>query len=163
MNAVVIACFSVMKKAAQAVDTLRKSCVADGQVRAILLKPPAAHPERAACGKLRRPGSIIPLVGHHAPAQAAMLESMGYAERRSPDRPAGVLLAVEAPDHVTRTLAVNVFSQHGARTIEAGAGASLDRNWSGSLEISVARLDGFGAEELRIPALCRPKPKICQN
>lgn len=161
MNAIVIARFSVMRKAAQAVDTLRKSCVSDDRVRAILLNPPAPHPERSARAKPQRTANVVPLAGRHAPAQAAMLESIGNADRRSPDRPAGVLVAVETPNHVARSLAVSVFSKHGARTVEADAGTSLEGNWPGAVQIPLDRLDKFGAEV--IPALCRPKPHARQH
>jgi hypothetical protein len=40
-----------------------------------------------------------------------------------PQRPAGIIVAVETSNHVAQALAVNVLREHGARAIERSAGA----------------------------------------
>lgn len=163
MGAVVIGRFSVMKNAAQAVNTLRKLCVSDERVRAILLNPPGPRAARSGGEVFRREGGIFPSAGRHATAHAAMLELVADDERRSPDRPAGVLIAVEAPDHVTRSLAINVFCQCGARAVEADAEPPRDHGGPESAPLALARLDRFVADDSVLPALCRPKPDARQH
>jgi hypothetical protein len=127
MNATVTGKFSAVKQATRAVDKLLESCVSDDRVRTIVLKSSAERPAANTSEKSSRPRSH----GVTAPQAAAgggPLDSIGDDERRSSDRPAGILVAVETPDRVSRALAVSVLRQHGARIIESDEDALPDKN-----------------------------------
>ena len=100
MNAVVIGRFSVVMRANQAVEKLRETWFfSDDRVETTFL-PPRANGQR---------NEILP-------------EYMG-AERRGPNRPAGVLVTVEAPNSVAKALAIQVLLKHGASIEVNGAAA----------------------------------------
>jgi hypothetical protein len=140
VHAIVIGEFSGLKRAARAIEKLHKSCVSDDRVRTRLLKPISQHPTHTAGTALEKPS--YSKSDHSAAAQYAATRSgsnqIGDAERRSSDRPAGILVAVETPNRVSRYLTVSIFCEHGARIVENDAGCSRDKNWSDSDPISLS-------------------------
>jgi hypothetical protein len=49
-------------------------------------------------------------------------------EQRSADRPDGVLVAVDTPDHVSRVLAVSVLRDYGANIVTSKANFTPNKN-----------------------------------
>jgi hypothetical protein len=161
VNATVIAQFTDIKQATQAVDKLLKSCVSRENVRTSLLKPSTQHPAHPAAST-REISLWTRSSCHGTPARnvktscAGIPGKMGDDERRSPSRPAGVLVAVDTPDYVSRAFTVSVFSRHGARIVESDARCLPDdghRCYSNPAP--AASPGGYRSGENAIPALCR--------
>jgi hypothetical protein len=148
MNATVTGKFSAVKQAARAVDKLLESCVSDDRVRTTLLKSSAQRPVHAAANTGEKSSRSR---SHEVAAPSAgggLLDNIGDDERRSANRPAGILVAVETPDRVSRALAVSVLRQHGARIIEIDTGA-----WPDARPVSLSALfDKAEAEKKQSPS-----------
>jgi len=149
MNITVTGQFSAVKQATRAVDKLLGSCVSNDRVHTILLKPSPqrpAHNVASTCEKSSRSKSNHSAAAQPAPAWGGVLGKIGDDERRSSNRPAGILVAVETPNRVSQALAVNVFLEHGARIVESDAGRSPDNYWPDSDPVSLSALfDKFAA------------------
>lgn len=126
MNAVIIARFAVMKHAAQAIDTLRNACVTSARVRAAWLKPAGARPHGDTARTATAPDRSAPTFA----ARASMLELLRDEERRGADRPAGILVAVEAANNVSRLLVLQVLRAHGAQIVEHEPEDLQESGWS---------------------------------
>jgi hypothetical protein len=90
-------------RANQAVEKLRESCFFSGDRVGTTLLPPR--------------------VNGNGPHQDIVPERIGDAERRGPNRPAGVLVTVETPNSVSKALAIQVLLKHGASILVNGATA----------------------------------------
>jgi len=156
MNVTVTGKFSAVKQASRAVEKLLESCVSDDRVRTILLKPSAQTAARS-CEKSSRARSNHGVAAQHALARGGILDKIGDDERRSSNRPAGIVVSVETPNRVSRALAVSVLREHGARIVERIAGSPPDENWLDADPVSLsALLDEFDAKKRRRrPALSR--------
>lgn len=137
--------FTTENAAARAVDRLLRACLRGEQIRAFFLKR-GARPRRLPARRMglrppfdraraNRPPTLVE-VDFRPAAGGEGLEVSAY-ERPAPppaarapeatQRPAGILVAVEADDHVSQALVENVLRQHGARAIERAARPGFSR------------------------------------
>jgi hypothetical protein len=144
MKTIVTGKFAAEKQAARAVDKLLNACIRGGHVRAFLLNRPGRPPRRSAerrvpswrIGRTAEEtiddasaavelevGPAAVADGVQVSAYVGNLSGTGEGEPQMPQRPAGIIVAVETSNHVAQALAVNVLREHGARAIERSAGA----------------------------------------
>lgn len=142
MNATVTGKFSAVKQATRAVDKLLESCMSDDRVRTVLLKSSAQRPAPAAASthESSHSRSSHGTAAARDPAHGGILANIGDDERRSSNRPAGILVAVETPDRVSRALAVSVLLEHGARIIENDTGSLPGTHWPDAQPASLSAL-----------------------
>jgi hypothetical protein len=180
MKTVVTGKFSAVKQATRAVDKLLRSCVPCDHVRTFLVKP--SHPSSGSHKKASPASSTDEQLTPHAPSagavglevkSAAVADGVGVnayvgslegaldkigEDRRDPSRPSGIVVAVEASDHVSQVLAISVLREHGARVIERDAGPWHDGNWPGFKPVPLSSLIDLSVDEKsETAALLRPK------